>query len=476
MSQSSTASGSVDNAFDRITIDDEEYLAHDVVAQREGVYHYPDPSGGVRREFVSGEELIESIEGIDEVDVVLSHPETPDGSTTLTTDPRANYSTVGTWRDLRPTDTEDGIAGKVYIRANEVGEHDGKLRQYLNEVKRNGVGAVSTGYDISEAPKNPGRFNGVKYKYEQQGVQHDHLALLPDEQGDCSVEDGCGLGRANQQDDAPIRVNHHIPSDTNGTDDTDTENALDGVTVEDVDDSQLREFGRQVLSMLPSFGRMNSNDNVTMEDEERINELVEEYGFTRENIAHLKGTQCLVKTHEAVKANEGRDNDNMGDNNNGEGQSSGDGAFTEEQREELNDMLDGVPSEDEIPTAEEIADELSTDEGEVDTDEIVDEAATKAAEQAEEVRAHQRNIQKVAQSDELPHIDEDRASRMNEEVVAELAEDLDDGEEEESAPRANQAGRALGGSFDPTQHQSSGGDDFDIPATGRTPGSDGGDD
>lgn len=50
---------------------------------------------------------------------------------------------------------------------------------------------VSTGY-FSKREKRAGEFSGVEYAYADVNIRPDHLALLLDEEGACSVKDGCG--------------------------------------------------------------------------------------------------------------------------------------------------------------------------------------------------------------------------------------------------------------------------------------------
>ena len=56
---------------------------------------------------------------------------------------------------------------------------------------------VSTGY-FADDDLTPGQWNGVPYGTIHRNIRPDHLALLPDEEGACSVADGCGT-RVNQK-------------------------------------------------------------------------------------------------------------------------------------------------------------------------------------------------------------------------------------------------------------------------------------
>jgi len=517
--------------FDRIEEDGVEYLSHDVVAQREGVYAYPDPSGGIRKEFISADELNSSIEGVEEEKVVLRHPKTPDGNPTMTTHPRANYSVVGVWKDLRTTRDEKGIAGKVLIRANEVGKHDGDLREYVNEVERHGIGEVSTGYNVQSAEHSPGRHNGIQYDYVQHGPQLDHLALLIDEPGDCSTADGCGLGRANELDSEKVRANHHHAGKSNAKHEEDEDRShagfplpTEGLSIlyseESVAEDAAEDMGisgshkmevmgdtmympgeehndfvqalkdmagrangtngavegiaKTIRSKINKLGQNNDNRDVQndMDDEQRIDDLVNEHGFTRENVSPLSGTTCLTRIHEAV-VGEGDSQDNMGDQGNDNG--GDDPVFTDEQEEQIGEMIEtrvNEAVEESVPDADDIADEIETPslddvDTDVDEEEIIEQAKEEVKEEVEEERDFERNVQVVAQSDDVP-LDEEKLRDMDPDAVGDIAEEVEP-EEDDSPSRSNRAGLPTGGSFDETEFGREDGEEggHDIPAPGE---------
>lgn len=70
--------------------------------------------------------------------------------------------------------------------------------KYTDEIKN--ATEVSTGLFL-EAKEEQGTFNGVEYKGIAINYRPDHLAILPDEEGACSNEDGCNLKHNTQQED-----------------------------------------------------------------------------------------------------------------------------------------------------------------------------------------------------------------------------------------------------------------------------------
>ncbi len=79
---------------------------------------------------------------------------------------------------------------------------------------------VSTGY-FCDREETPGDYNGVPFVAIQRNIQPDHLAILPDGIGACSVREGCGIPRANQQKEGNmpkvISINEEVSLDEQQT-------------------------------------------------------------------------------------------------------------------------------------------------------------------------------------------------------------------------------------------------------------------
>jgi hypothetical protein len=99
-------------------------------------------------------------------------------------------------------------------------EANGKLRGYcwFNKAKtRNADGRfgtdvsgriergspieVSTGLFTDNIPVEGGSWKGQAYDYVARNYRPDHVAILPDQVGACSVNDGCGIGVMNRSGD-----------------------------------------------------------------------------------------------------------------------------------------------------------------------------------------------------------------------------------------------------------------------------------
>lgn len=182
-----------------------DYMVIPTVAQREGVYVYPGGRGGAAYEYLPGEELTANVAEWDGVPVVLEHP-TVGGDTTTVDAPGADPTVVGKWvDDGRSTDT--ALKGELWVRENAIRNHGGRLQEYVQGIENGAVGEVSTGYVPQTIERSRGTYNGQSYDAIQRDLVPDHVALLPDSTGNCSVQDGCGAGRYN------LRANAATPYD-----------------------------------------------------------------------------------------------------------------------------------------------------------------------------------------------------------------------------------------------------------------------
>lgn len=69
--------------------------------------------------------------------------------------------------------------------------------EVLNAVKRGHKIELSTGLGTRNEPAlDNSHFNGTRYTHVARDYQPDHLAILPDKQGACSLPDGCGVNNS----------------------------------------------------------------------------------------------------------------------------------------------------------------------------------------------------------------------------------------------------------------------------------------
>lgn len=91
---------------------------------------------------------------------------------------------------------KDRMGGEMWLdveKAERVG-----AEQVLTRFEAGEMVEVSTGYWGSQT-KEAGVFNNVSYGWVLQDILPDHLAILLDDVGACSIEDGCGAPRTNSR-------------------------------------------------------------------------------------------------------------------------------------------------------------------------------------------------------------------------------------------------------------------------------------
>ena len=86
---------------------------------------------------------------------------------------------------------DDALKAEAWFEVESTGRI---YPQILNDLKAGRKIELSTGLFTSEvkAPANA-TYNGVSYKHKAVVIKADHLAVLTDEEGACSLNDGCGI-------------------------------------------------------------------------------------------------------------------------------------------------------------------------------------------------------------------------------------------------------------------------------------------
>lgn len=151
------------------------------------------------RTFLPAEEIEASVDAWNGIPVVIRHPR-KGGSPISAREPDVlNERGVG---HLFRARYEDGaLKADVFVDL-ERGRQVADASSVINAVESGNVGELSTGFGTNVEAES-GEFEGSPYDVTLRGVAPDHLALLVDETGACSVRDGCGLG-----------VNHAGPCQT----------------------------------------------------------------------------------------------------------------------------------------------------------------------------------------------------------------------------------------------------------------------
>lgn len=159
-----------------------EYIVVPAVMMVEGVH-----SGSHGAVLHTTEELGSTPESWNNIPVTLSHPQVNGGYVS------ANSPEIlidwGVGLTFNTHMDGDKLKTEVWVEVNRMQELDPDTLERINngETIEVSVGVFSTDEEVS------GTFNGENYVAIARNHKPDHLALLPDEVGACSIDDGCGL-------------------------------------------------------------------------------------------------------------------------------------------------------------------------------------------------------------------------------------------------------------------------------------------
>ena len=104
------------------------------------------------------------------------------------------------------------LGAEAWLEPDRIAAVDERV---ADAIENNEMMEVSTGLFMN-LDKTPGEWNGEKYVGVARNIQPDHLAILPDVKGACSIEDGAGLLRVNASDDGEVTLTEN---DVDVTDD-----------------------------------------------------------------------------------------------------------------------------------------------------------------------------------------------------------------------------------------------------------------
>jgi hypothetical protein len=159
-----------------------EHWVLPVVMLVEGVH-----TGSLGPLFYNNEVISNSTDQWNGIPVTVNHPEDGQGNFVSVNSPDKNNSIVGL---IYNAHMEDGrLKAEAWVDIGVLKEHYPTAYEYI---KQGRAVDVSTGakqkHDIEE-----GTYNNEQYKAVVSNIYPDHLALLPEQVGACSWDDGCGV-------------------------------------------------------------------------------------------------------------------------------------------------------------------------------------------------------------------------------------------------------------------------------------------
>jgi hypothetical protein len=181
-----------------VVLDERSYLVAPVVMMVEGVH-----SGSHGALYHPATELALSASFWEGMPVVINHPQDTEGN--YITANSVPGKIVGTVKN--PTMDANKLKAEIWV---DVDKTSIESPTTITLLKTNKILEVSTGV-FSDEIVEEGTWNGETYKAVARNHKPDHLAILPNDIGACSVKDGCGI-RVNKQtkDMETIQVNELI--------------------------------------------------------------------------------------------------------------------------------------------------------------------------------------------------------------------------------------------------------------------------
>lgn len=161
--------------------------------------------------------------------VTVTHPRDEDGGFLPASMAAAEFErhAAGHVFGADPDADRRALDGEVYVDADRAAEIAVSLdRDDPAEMLLDGDPVeVSTGYWYRKDDAT-GEYEGAEYDAQQRDVQPDHLATLPNGEGECSLSDGCGAGVGTESAAASSTVAHGTPVADGGTTDADPKTAF----------------------------------------------------------------------------------------------------------------------------------------------------------------------------------------------------------------------------------------------------------
>ena len=171
------------------------------IKKLDGINHMVVPvvaitEGVLNNIFYSADEIKSFVQAWNGVPVPVNHPINNAGNAVSANSPDVESTTnIGTFYN---TKFENGkLKGEIWINIDKAKRL--KYGYIVEAFEKNEMMEISTGL-YANIIKQVGIYNGKSYKGVATEIRPDHLALLPNQKGACSIEDGCGALRVNEQD------------------------------------------------------------------------------------------------------------------------------------------------------------------------------------------------------------------------------------------------------------------------------------
>lgn len=173
----------------RETLDGTEYVVAPTTLLKPMYLNVPG-SWSVNEAYLPEREAKESIPSWNGTPLTLNHP-TQNGAGTTANSPEMHAKTaIGRVFNAQWENNE--LKAEAWFNVDKIRGMGGMAENALENVLEGQAVNVSTGYRASKLPS--GEYDGETHSAVQGNLKPDHLAVLPNQQGKCSVDGGCGVG------------------------------------------------------------------------------------------------------------------------------------------------------------------------------------------------------------------------------------------------------------------------------------------
>lgn len=166
-------------------VDGSQYLVCPMVILKEGVLN-----GSKGPLYYDREDIQKSCPDWERIPLVAYHPSTMDGQF-ISANEQGILDRQGIGFFTKPTFATDRIKGFGYFNIDRLRKVNQSI---LNSLKANKQVELSTGLFTTNYPVPDGsHYQGKAYTHRAMDYRPDHIAVLPDQIGACSLNDGCGV-------------------------------------------------------------------------------------------------------------------------------------------------------------------------------------------------------------------------------------------------------------------------------------------
>lgn len=156
--------------------------------------------GVLNNEYVSAQEISKFAAAWNGRPIVMDHPRNEAG-TPISANALAILAQYGIGQVFGAFAEGNKLKAELWIDQEKAKAVEGGMT-FLNQLAQNQLVEISTAYWRDSDPSK-GTFGNQGYGTVARNLRPDHLAVLLNKKGSCSVEDGCGAPRVNEGDAAP---------------------------------------------------------------------------------------------------------------------------------------------------------------------------------------------------------------------------------------------------------------------------------